>query len=68
MNALAWYKSPSINGVSPNALKLLDKLHRQILFRFIKQWMDDPSVIFKEWTRSKLKSLPKKGDLTDLNN
>ena len=48
VNALAWHKSPSINRVSPNTLKLLDEPYRRILFRFIKQWMDDSSMIFEE--------------------
>ena len=29
--------------------------------------MDNPSVEYEEWTRSKLVPLPKKGDLSDLN-
>ena len=53
--------------MSPNVLKSLDDDHRRMMFKSIKELMDDPSVECEEWARSKLVLLPKKGNLSDLN-
>lgn len=52
-----------MNGVSPNILKSLDKEQRIILYKFIKDWIDNPDLIYEEWTKSKLMRLLTKGRL-----
>jgi len=65
---LSWHKSPGKNGVSPNMIKALDVENRRILFRFMRDWMENDDLTFDEWLESRLVPLPKKGDLHDLNN
>ena len=59
LKRLAWPKAPGINGISPNALKALDKRHEKILFNFIQTWCKT-DVEYEEWHTSMLSILPKK--------
>ena len=67
LKRLAWHKDPGINGILPNALKVLNKRHKKILFNFIQIWCETDTE-YEDWHISMLSILPKKGDLSNPNN
>ena len=67
LKRLAWHKAQGINGISPNALKVLNKRNKKILFNFIQIWCETDAE-YKDWHISMLSILPKKGDLSNPNN
>lgn len=65
---LIWHKALGINGISPNILKVLDSGKQLILFNFIREWIEDDSIIHYEWKKSRLVPILKKGDLHNIKN
>ena len=65
---LSWHKAPGQNGVSPNALKVLNDGNKRKLHKFINCWLEDKYFEYPEWRIASIKALPKKGDLSDPNN
>ena len=59
---------PGNNKASPNGFKALDEGHRKILYKFIRNWLEDLDLEHAEWLLAGVKPLPKKGNLKDLNN
>ena len=64
---LTLYKAPGLNRVSPNAIKALDEKNIQVLFDICSRYFEGNFKI-EEWQIGSLKSLHKKGDLTNVNN
>ena len=61
------HRSTGDNGISPNAIKALDKENRSFLFEICSDFFEN-KVNIEEWQIGVLKILPKKGDLTNPNN
>ena len=64
---LILHKAPGSNGVSPNAIKALNKENRLFLFQICYDYFENDQEI-EEWQKGCLKILPKKGNLSDPNN
>ena len=47
INKLTWHKSSGINRVSPNMLKTLDDENKYVLYLFIKDWIEDNTIIYE---------------------
>ena len=60
------HRSTGDNGISPNAIKALDKENRSFLFEICSDFFEN-KVDIKEWQIGVLKIL-QKGDLTNPNN
>ena len=65
---LRWHKSPDKNGVSPNAVKVLEIEFKHKLLNFISLWLCDENMSYPSWLIGLMKALPKKGNLLDLSN
>ena len=64
---LTLHKAPGLNRVSPNVIKVLDEENIQVLFDICSRYFEGNFKI-EEWQIGSLKILPKKGDLTNVNN
>ena len=64
---LILHKAPGDNGVSPNAIKALNKENRLFLFQICYDYFENDQEI-EEWQKGCLKILQKKGNLSDPNN
>ena len=65
---LRWHKSLDKNGVSPNAVKVLEIEFKSKLLNFTNLWLCDETVSYPSWLTGLIKALPKKGKLLDLSN
>ena len=68
INKLTQHKVLGINGILPNLLKVLDDCNRQVLFEFMRDWIEDNSIMYEKQKKSHLVPLPKKDNIYNLNN
>ena len=68
INKLTLYKAPGLNGISPNAIKVLNDDNKRILFQICSNYFNDDDLDIEEWKIGNLKILPNKGDLSSPNN
>ena len=64
---LTLHKNPGLNRVPPNAIKALNEENIQVLFDINSRYFEGNFKI-EEWQIGRLKILPQKDDLTNVNN
>jgi len=67
LRSLANHKAPGLNGITSEVLKALDLGHRYLLFKILSEYFED-KIDINEFHWGNLRPLPKKGDLSSLNN
>jgi len=67
LRSLANNKAPGLNGLTIEAIKALDTPNRSVLFNIVDRFFEG-EIDIAEWHWGNLRTLPKKGDLSNPNN